>query len=72
MSRLYTDHGLVDADEVANVVLHVVDHAVEIPVRRDVAAAPVVGLDLWESGDARVSEEGQRLFIDALETFRGY
>jgi hypothetical protein len=69
--RLYTDHGLVDADDVANVVLHVVDDAVEIPVNRDVAAAPVVGLDLWESGDARACEEGQRLFLEALETFRG-
>jgi ATP-binding protein involved in chromosome partitioning len=33
-----------------------------------VAAAPVVGLDLWESGDARACEEGQLLFAEALET----
>ncbi len=70
ISTLSADHGLVDADEVANVVVHVVDDAVEIPVRRGVAAAPVVGLDLWESGDARACEEGQRLFVEALEAFR--
>ncbi len=71
VARLYARHGLVAADEVANVVLHVVDDAIEIPVRREVAAVPVVGLDLWESGDARACEGGQRLFVEALETFRG-
>jgi hypothetical protein len=69
---LYVRHGLVDADEVANVVLQIVDDAVEIPVRRGVAAAGVVGLDLWESGDARACEQGQRLFVEALEAFRGH
>ncbi|MEX0952788.1 MAG: helix-turn-helix domain-containing protein [Nitriliruptoraceae bacterium] len=77
VAALHAGHGLIDAGEVANVVLHVVDDEVEIPVRgesaaaADVAAAPVVGLDLWESGDARAYEEGQRLFVDALEAFRG-
>jgi hypothetical protein len=72
VARLYARCGLVDAAEVANVVLHVVDGAVEIPVRRDVAAVPVVGLDLWESGDARACEEGRRLFVEALDTLRGH
>jgi hypothetical protein len=61
---------LVDAETVANVVLHVVDDEAQVPRRSGMAAAPVVGLDLWESGDARASEEGQRLFAEALETFR--
>jgi len=72
VARLYARHGLVDADVVANVVLHVVDDAVAIPVHGDVAAVPVVGLDLWESGDARAGEEGRRLFVDAVEAFRGH
>ena len=65
VAGLYAAHGLV-----ANVVLRVVDDAAQVPHRSGMAAAPVVGLDLWESGDARASEEGQRLFADALETFR--
>lgn len=71
VAGLYARHGLIDADDVANLVLHVVDDAFELPVCRDVAAMPVVGLDLWESADARASEEGQRLFVAALEAFRG-
>jgi hypothetical protein len=67
---LYASHGLIDAEEVANVVLRVVDDAVNVPCRSGVAVAPVVALDLWESGDARAFEEGQRLFAEALETFR--
>ena len=67
---LYAGHGLIDAEEVANVVLRVVDDAVKVPCRSGVAAAPVVGLDLWESGDARASEEGQRLFRAAVKAFR--
>jgi hypothetical protein len=70
VASLYAEHGLVDAEEVANVVLHVVDDIEQVPCRSGTAAAPVVGLDLWESGDARASEEGQRLFAEALETFR--
>jgi len=70
IAGLYSAYGLVDAEEVANVVLRVVDDAVEAFRRSGMAAAPVVGLDLWESGDARASEEGQRLFAEALETFR--
>ena len=70
VAGLYAAHGLIDAEEVANVVLRVVDDAAQVPHRSGMAAAPVVGLDLWESGDARASEEGQRLFADALETFR--
>ncbi len=69
-ARLYADLGLVDAEEVANVVLRVVDDAARIPCGTGVAAAPVVGLDLWESGDARACEEGQRLFTSAVEAFR--
>jgi len=70
VAALYGKHGLIDADEVANVVLRVGDDAVEVSRRSGMAAAPVVGLDLWESGDARASEEGQRLFAEALESFR--
>ena len=70
VAGLYTAYGLVDAQTVANVVLRVVDDPAHVPRRSGMAAAPVVGLDLWESGDARASEEGQRLFADALETFR--
>jgi hypothetical protein len=61
---------LVDAVDVANVVLRVVDDEVRIPCSAGVAAPPVVGLDLWESGDARAYEEGQRLFTAAVEAFR--
>lgn len=60
---------LVDAEVVANVTLLVVDDAAQVPRRSKMAAAPVVALDLWESGDARASEEGQRLFAEALEAF---
>jgi hypothetical protein len=71
VAGLYTAYGLVDAETVANVVLRVVDEAAQVPRRSGLAAPPVVGLDLWESGDARASEEGQRLFTEALEAFRG-
>lgn len=67
---LYVSHGLVDAEEVANVVLRAVEDAAQVPRQSGMAAAPVVGLDLWESGDARASEDGQRLFAEALEAFR--
>jgi hypothetical protein len=67
---LYAGYGLIDADEVADVVLRVVDDAVEVPRRSGVAAAAVVGLDLWESGDARACEEGQGLFTAAVEALR--
>jgi hypothetical protein len=70
VAGLYAAYGLVDAETVANVVLRVVDDEEKVPRRSGMAAAPVVGLDLWESGDARSSEEGQRLFAEALETFR--
>jgi hypothetical protein len=70
VAGLYARHGLVAADEVANVVLRVVDDVASVPRHREVAATPVVGLDLWESGDARACEEGQRLFAEALETVR--
>ncbi len=70
VAGLYAAHGLIDAEEVANVVLRIVDDPAQVPHRSKMAAAPVVGLDLWESGDARASEEGRRLFADALEAFR--
>jgi hypothetical protein len=70
LGGLYAAYGLMDAEVVANVVLHVVDDEVQVPRQSGMAAAPVVGLDLWESGDARASDEGQRLFAEALETFR--
>jgi hypothetical protein len=70
VAGLYAAYGLVEAETVANVVLSIVDDAVQVPCRSGVAAAPVVGLDLWESGDARASEQGQRLFAEVLETFR--
>ena len=70
VAGLYAVYGLADAEEVANVVLRIVDDVAQVPRRSKMAAAPVVGLDLWESGDARASEEGQRLFADALEAFR--
>jgi hypothetical protein len=70
VAGLYAAHGLADAEEVANVVLRIVDDVAQVPRRSKMAATPVAGLDLWESGDARASEEGQRLFADALETFR--
>jgi len=70
VAALCASYGLIDAEQVANVVLRVVDDATEVPRRSAAAAAPVVALDLWESGDARASEEGQRLFADALETVR--
>ncbi|MFU8891914.1 MAG: helix-turn-helix domain-containing protein [Anaerosomatales bacterium] len=70
VAGLYAAYGLVDAETVANVSLHVVDDAAQVPRLSEMAAVPVVGLDLWESGDARASEEGRRLFADALETFR--
>jgi hypothetical protein len=70
IAGLYAAYGLVDAETVANVVLNVVDDVADVPRRSGMAAAPVVGLDLWESGDARASEEGQRVFAEALETFR--
>ena len=70
VAGLHAAYGLVDAETFANVSLHVVDDAAQVPHRSGMAAAPVVGLDLWESGDARASEEGQRLFTEALESFR--
>ena len=70
VAGLYDAYGLVEAETVANVVLSVVDDAAQVPRRSGMAAAPVVGLDLWESGDARASEQGQGLFTEALETFR--
>ncbi len=70
IAGLYAAYGLVDADEVANVILCLVDDAAQVPRWSGVAAGPVVGLDLWESGDARACEEGQRMFAEALETFR--
>jgi hypothetical protein len=70
IAGLYATYGLVDADEVADVILRVVDEAAQVPRRSGVVAPPVLGLDLWESGDARASEEGRRLFAEALETFR--
>jgi hypothetical protein len=42
----------------------------QVPRQSGMAAEPLAGLNLWESGDARASEEGQRLFAEALETFR--
>ena len=71
VAGLYTAYGLVDAQTVANVVLRVVDDPAHVPRRSGMAAAPVVGLDLWESGDARASEEDQRLFTEVIEAFRG-
>jgi len=71
IAGLYAAYGLVDAETVANVVLCVVDDPAQVPRRSGMAAAPVVGLDLWESGDARANEEGQRLFTEVLEAFRG-
>jgi hypothetical protein len=70
LAGLYASYGLVDADTVANVVLHVTDDEAQVPRQSGMAAAPLAGLDLWESGDARASEEGQRLFAEALETLR--
>lgn len=70
IAGLCSAFGLVDAEVIANVILLVVDDPAQVPHRSGIAAAPVVGLDLWESGDARASEEGQRLFADALEAFR--
>jgi hypothetical protein len=70
LAGLYASYGLVDADTVANVVLHVTEDEAQVPRRSGMAAAPLAGLDLWESGDARASEEGQRLFAEALETLR--
>jgi len=70
IAGLCSAFGLVDAEVVANVMLLVVDDPAQVPHRSGIAAAPVVGLDLWESGDARASEEGRRLFADALDAFR--
>jgi hypothetical protein len=70
LAGLNASYGLVDAETVANVVLHVTDDEAQVPRQSGMAAAPLAGLDLWESGDARASEEGQRLFAEALETFR--
>ncbi|WP_211262248.1 helix-turn-helix domain-containing protein [Nitriliruptor alkaliphilus] len=70
IAGLYAAYGLVDAETVANVVLRVVDDAAQVPRRSGMVAAPVVGLDLWESGDARACEEGQGLFTAAVEAFR--
>jgi hypothetical protein len=70
LAGLYVSYGLVDAETVANVVLHVTEDEAQVPRQSGMAAAPLAGLDLWESGDARASEEGQRLFAEALETFR--
>lgn len=70
VAGLCSAFGIVDAEKVANVVVLVVDDPVQLPHRSGMAAAPVVGLDLWEFGDARASEEGRRLFAEALEAFR--
>ncbi len=70
LAALDADHGLVDAVDVANVVLRVVDDEVTIPCSTGVAAAVVVGLDLGESGDARACEQGQRLFAAAVQATR--
>lgn len=70
VAGLCSAFGLVDAEAVANVLLLVVDDPAQVPHRSGIAAAPVVGLDLWESGDARAADEGRRLFQLALESFR--
>lgn len=70
VAAVCAQHGVIDADAVANVVLRIVDDAGVVPRRQGVAAATVVGLDLWESGDALASEEGRRLFTEAIEEFR--
>lgn len=70
LSSLREEHGLTDAIEVANVVLRVHTDGVAVPKVDGVAAAPVVGLDLIESGDPRGIDAGHQLFAAAVEAFR--
>lgn len=70
LATLREEHGITDAIDVANVVLRVHTDGVTVPQVEDVAAAPVVGLDLLESGDARGIEAGRQLFAAAVEAFR--
>lgn len=71
LADLRREHGIVDAGEVANLVLRVHPDEVSVPQTDGVAAAPVVGLDLLESGDPRGSAVGRELFAQAVESFRG-
>ena len=70
LAALVADYGLAEPVEVANVVLRVVPDRLPVPHEQGVAAAPVVGLDLLESGDARGRDAGRAMFAEAVEQFR--
>lgn len=70
LDALVADYGVAEPVEVANVVLRVVPDRLPVPNEQGVAAAPVVGLDLLESGDARGRDAGRAMFAAAVEQFR--
>ena len=70
IDTLERDFGFVDPVEVANVVVRLVADRLPIPQQQGVAAAPVVGLDLLESGDPRGRRTGRAMFAEAVERFR--
>ena len=70
IDALRGDYGFIEPVEVANVVMRVVADRLRIPQQQGVAAAPVVGLDLLESGDPRGRQAGRAMFAEAVERFR--
>ncbi|WP_165492129.1 hypothetical protein [Egibacter rhizosphaerae] len=70
LEALLVDYAVADAVEVANVVLQVVADRLVIPQQQGTATAPVVGLDLLESGDPRGRQAGHGMFADAVAAFR--
>lgn len=72
LDALVSDYGLVEPVEVANVVIRGVADRLPIPRERGVAASPVLGLDLLESGDPRGRHAGRAMFAEAVERFRDH
>ena len=71
LAAVRSEHGLIEASEVANIVLRVIQDQVVVPHADGIAAEPVVGLDLLESGDPRGVSVGRQLLAQALEAADG-
>jgi hypothetical protein len=71
LSALREQYLIVDASEVANAVLRIVDDHVAVPQADGVAAPPVVALDLLEAGDPRAIEAARQLFARLVQAHRG-
>ena len=69
-ASLFKAHSLMGGLGATNVLLHVVDDAVDVPLRVGVAVPAVVALDLIESGDPRSVGAGWTLWSQALAEVR--